>query len=193
MLLNDGQGMIIGGLINESDDVKQEKVPYFGNVKGVGFLFRRSEVTKKRTEIIVALVPRIQPYNCEYHDFEQGELVKASVPLTARPAVPDRSAVGPRAAGRQARVVPTDPQDITAREITIPTSDRSTSFRRRRCRSRIFVTIRLRRTGRIRLVQCRRDMSSRTIYRSRRSMNCVARKSLAINRKATRCSERADS
>jgi hypothetical protein len=85
VLLKDGEGMIIGGLINEADDVKQEKVPYLGNVKGVGFLFRRSEVTKKRKEIIIALLPRIQPYNCEYHDFEQGELVKASVPLTYGP------------------------------------------------------------------------------------------------------------
>ena len=81
VMLRDNQGMVIGGLIKEEDHVAQNKVPYLGNVKGVGFLFRRSEVTKKRSEIIVALVPRIQPYNCQYHDFEQGELVKASVPL----------------------------------------------------------------------------------------------------------------
>jgi len=44
-------------------------------------LFRRSVVEKKRQELIVALVPRIQPYDRQWHDFEQGELVKASVPL----------------------------------------------------------------------------------------------------------------
>jgi hypothetical protein len=81
IMLNDNQGMIIGGLIKEDDSVTQQKVPYLGNVKGIGWLFRRSEVKKERAEIIVALVPRIQPYNCEYHDFEQGELVKAGVPL----------------------------------------------------------------------------------------------------------------
>jgi hypothetical protein len=85
VLLEDGQGMIIGGLIKEADTTKQSKVPYLGNVKTIGFLFRKSEVTKTRAEIIIALVPRIQPYDCQYHDFEQGELVKATVPLLHGP------------------------------------------------------------------------------------------------------------
>ena len=57
------------------------RIPYLGNVRGVGFLFRKSEVEKERHEIIVALVPRIQPYCQVYHNFEEGEMVKASVPL----------------------------------------------------------------------------------------------------------------
>jgi type II secretory pathway component GspD/PulD (secretin) len=81
VMLEDGQGMIIGGLIKELDSTTQSKVPYLGDVKGVGWLFRKSEVTKTRVEIIVALVPRIQPYSREYQEFEQGELVKAEVPL----------------------------------------------------------------------------------------------------------------
>ena len=85
VMLHDNEGMVIGGLIQEKDSTEQSKVPYLGNVKGVGFLFRRSVVTKERTEIIVALVPRIQPYCQQYHDFEEGELVKASVPLMHGP------------------------------------------------------------------------------------------------------------
>jgi type II secretory pathway component GspD/PulD (secretin) len=81
IMLNDNQGMIIGGLIKESDSTDQSKIPYLGNVRGIGFLFRRSTVTKSRQEIIVALVPRIQPYDKQYHDFEEGEWVKTSVPL----------------------------------------------------------------------------------------------------------------
>jgi hypothetical protein len=42
-------------------------------------------VTKERLEIIVALVPRIQPYDGQYQAFEQGEIVKASVPLLHGP------------------------------------------------------------------------------------------------------------
>jgi type IV pilus assembly protein PilQ len=85
VMLADGQGMIIGGLIDEEDSVKQQKIPYLGNVRGVGWLFRRSEVTKNRKEIIIALVPRVQPFDCKYQAFEQGELVKASVPLMHGP------------------------------------------------------------------------------------------------------------
>lgn len=85
VMLNDGQGMVIGGLIKETDSVKQNKVPYIGDVKGLGWFFRRTEVTKKREEIIVALVPHIQPYEPEWQEYEQGELVKAGVPLTKGP------------------------------------------------------------------------------------------------------------
>ena len=48
-------------------------------------MFRHTEATKERDEIIVALVPRIQPYDAKYQAFEQGELVKASVPLMHGP------------------------------------------------------------------------------------------------------------
>jgi hypothetical protein len=85
IMLSDGQGMIIGGLIKETDSVTQSKIPYLGDVKGLGWFFRRSEVTKERVEIIVALVPRIQPYSQEWQAFEQGELVKVGVPLMHGP------------------------------------------------------------------------------------------------------------
>ncbi len=85
VMLTDGQGMIIGGLIKENDSTTQSKIPWLGNVRGVGWLFRQSDVKKERNEIIVALVPRVQPYDCKYQAFEQGELVKASVPLLHGP------------------------------------------------------------------------------------------------------------
>jgi len=77
--------MIIGGLIKETDSVTQSKIPWLGDVKGLGWFFRNSEVTKDRVEIIVALVPRIQPYNPEWQAYEQGELVRAGVPLLHGP------------------------------------------------------------------------------------------------------------
>jgi type IV pilus assembly protein PilQ len=85
VMLNDGQGMVIGGLIKENDTTNQSKVPWLGNVRGIGWLFRRTEVVKERVEIIVALVPRVQPYDAKYQAYEQGELVNASVPLMHGP------------------------------------------------------------------------------------------------------------
>jgi hypothetical protein len=73
--------MIIGGLIDERDVTSQTKVPYLGEVKGIGWLFRKSTVTKERTEILFALVPRIQPYDAQWQAYEQGELVRVGVPL----------------------------------------------------------------------------------------------------------------
>jgi hypothetical protein len=79
IMLEDGQGMIIGGLIQESDSTVQSKVPYLGEVKGIG------EITKERAEIIIALVPRIQPYDAEWQAYEEGEWARAATPLFEGP------------------------------------------------------------------------------------------------------------
>ena len=44
VMLNDGEGMIIGGLIDEKDTPRRSKVPYLGDLWRVGFLFRKSDV-----------------------------------------------------------------------------------------------------------------------------------------------------
>ncbi len=85
VMLNNGQGMVIGGLIDEQDSTLQSKIPYLGDLWRVGFFFRKSDVTKERKEVIIALVPRIQPYDAEYRDYEQGELIKAQTPLYQGP------------------------------------------------------------------------------------------------------------
>jgi hypothetical protein len=81
VMLCNGQGMVIGGLIKENDSVVQTKIPYLGNVKGIGWFFRKSTVTRERAEIIIAVLPRVQPYEPEWQAYEQGNLVKAGVPL----------------------------------------------------------------------------------------------------------------
>jgi len=85
VMLDDGQGMILGGLIKEIDDVQQSKVPVIGDAWLVGKLFQKSEVTKERVEIIIAIVPRIQPYDPEWQAFEQGDITKAGVQLFKGP------------------------------------------------------------------------------------------------------------
>jgi hypothetical protein len=84
-MLDDGQGMVLGGLIKEVDSVLQSKVPVIGDVWGIGKFFEKSEVTKERVEIIIAIVPRIQPYDPEWYAYEQGELAKAGVQLFKGP------------------------------------------------------------------------------------------------------------
>lgn len=84
-ILDDGQGMILGGLIKEIDDVQQSKVPVIGDAWLVGKFFQKSEVTKERVEIIIAIVPRVQPYDPQWQNFEQGEYTKAGVQLFKGP------------------------------------------------------------------------------------------------------------
>ncbi|PAY19029.1 hypothetical protein CKO51_12820 [Rhodopirellula sp. SM50] len=59
VMLDNHQGMIVGGLIQEEDRVVIKKLPWLGDVKHVGKFFQRRETSRARTEIIVALIPHI--------------------------------------------------------------------------------------------------------------------------------------
>lgn len=59
VILEDGLGMVIGGLIQEKDIEVQSKLPYLGDLHYVGRLFQRRTVVKERSEIVITLVPRI--------------------------------------------------------------------------------------------------------------------------------------
>ncbi len=81
IMLNDGEGMIIGGLIKESDSDIQSKIPIVGDLWLVGKFFQRQTVTRERNEIIIALVPRIVPYDPEYYELEDQRVMQATSPL----------------------------------------------------------------------------------------------------------------
>jgi general secretion pathway protein D len=59
ILAEDRQIIVLGGLIQ--DDVTQsiKKVPFFGNIPGLGFLFRSSSNTRTKTNLLVFLRPTI--------------------------------------------------------------------------------------------------------------------------------------
>ena len=80
MLLPDGGGVVIGGLIKEEDFDQVSEVPYFCKIPILGRLFRRSEVTKKRTEIITALVAHIIPSVDQMRQHELNEVRRALPP-----------------------------------------------------------------------------------------------------------------
>lgn len=88
VLMSDGQGMVIGGLIQEKDDNTQMKIPWLGDIWLVGGLFQRHERVKSRSEIIITLLPRVFPYPPEYEMTEQTETTRAATPLFQGPLCP---------------------------------------------------------------------------------------------------------
>lgn len=62
VILPDGKGMIIGGLIKEEDNHKKSWVPWLGEKPFIGKLFSRSNDEKQRVEVIIAITPHIVPY-----------------------------------------------------------------------------------------------------------------------------------
>ena len=62
VLLPNGRGMIIGGLIKEDDDHSSSWAPWIGEQPFIGKLFSRSNDNVQRVEVIIALTPHIVPY-----------------------------------------------------------------------------------------------------------------------------------
>jgi|GEM_PF-5471840 len=93
VMLNNGQAIVIGGLIKEEKGDGQAKVPFFGDIPLLGRLFQSRSLVKERSEIIVTLLPRIAtPGECECVDYDS-QVVQASTPIMDRSLNPvDRSA-----------------------------------------------------------------------------------------------------
>lgn len=85
LMLKDGQAMIIGGLIQEEDIETQSKVPYLGDMWKIGRLFQQRNVVRKRSEIIITLVPHILPLQGEIACKEQTDVSRATTPLLQGP------------------------------------------------------------------------------------------------------------
>jgi type II secretory pathway component GspD/PulD (secretin) len=83
--LASGQGLVIGGLIQEVDTDLQSKIPLFGDLHVVGKLFQRREATKLRREIVIALIPRVIPYDPCYQEQANAAYMSATSPLFCGP------------------------------------------------------------------------------------------------------------
>ena len=81
VLLDSGRGIVIGGLIQEVDDDRQTKIPLIGDLWAIGRLFQRRGRTKDRTEIIIALVPKIVPVGKHANKFNRTQYEQASTRL----------------------------------------------------------------------------------------------------------------
>lgn len=85
VLLWDGQAIVIGGLIQEKDLDIQSKIPWLGDLYLVGKLFQRRQRDKARSEIIVALTPRIVPCCGPMTPADEMELMRARTPILYGP------------------------------------------------------------------------------------------------------------
>ena len=77
--------MVIGGLNQERDSNIQSKVPWLGDLSYAGALFQGRQVVKSRSEIIVTLVPHVQPYTPQLDCRERHEVMQTQERLTYGP------------------------------------------------------------------------------------------------------------
>jgi general secretion pathway protein D len=51
--------VIIGGLIQDRDQVTETKIPLLGDIPGLGWLFKTKNTTREKTNLLIMLTPRI--------------------------------------------------------------------------------------------------------------------------------------
>lgn len=59
VIVKNGQTVILGGLMQESDVVSTQKVPLLGSIPIIGELFKYTQSSKQKTELLVMLTPEI--------------------------------------------------------------------------------------------------------------------------------------
>jgi type II secretory pathway component GspD/PulD (secretin) len=82
VLLSSGQGVVIGGLIQETDNNITTKLPLLGEIPYLGILFQKREITRSRDEIIVTLQPHVLPYEPDLQSRLNRDFFRTTQPLT---------------------------------------------------------------------------------------------------------------
>jgi type II secretion system protein D len=74
----DGQTIVLGGLITESDRTINRRVPYLADIPILGHLFRYDMDAKLRTELLIVLTPRVVRNEDDMEKIKQEEAARMS-------------------------------------------------------------------------------------------------------------------
>ncbi|MGH8245974.1 MAG: type IV pilus secretin PilQ, partial [Gammaproteobacteria bacterium] len=59
VLVDDGETVVLGGIFNQSDRYSLDRVPFFGDLPYLGFLFKKNRTERRRTELLIFVTPKI--------------------------------------------------------------------------------------------------------------------------------------
>jgi type IV pilus assembly protein PilQ len=59
VLVDNGETVVLGGVFERTTTENQEKVPFFGDIPYVGFLFKRKEFIDSNRELLIFVTPKI--------------------------------------------------------------------------------------------------------------------------------------
>ena len=59
VLVSDGQTVVLGGIYETEQRETVSKVPWLGDIPGLGVLFRSTATTQKKAELLIFVTPRI--------------------------------------------------------------------------------------------------------------------------------------
>jgi general secretion pathway protein D len=76
IVVKDKETVVIGGLIQDSDDVSVQKVPFLGDIPGLGWLFKTTTKSRKKTNLMILLTPHIVKDASDLAAVSDGQRVK---------------------------------------------------------------------------------------------------------------------
>lgn len=98
VISGDGETVAIGGLISRRNNKQENKIPWVGDLPGVGVLFRYRNQQKSKTELLIILTPhivrsraeadRILALEASRMDWILGDVMKAHGPSGMEPIFP---------------------------------------------------------------------------------------------------------
>lgn len=59
VLVNNGETIVLGGILQEVTQDEVDKIPFFGDLPGIGKLFRRSVIKDEKSELLIFVTPKI--------------------------------------------------------------------------------------------------------------------------------------
>lgn len=59
IVIKDKETVVIGGLIQDTEDETISKVPFLGDIPGLGWLFKTKTKTRKKTNLMILITPQI--------------------------------------------------------------------------------------------------------------------------------------
>jgi len=59
MRVKDGETMVLGGLLRETENVTKAKIPLLGDIPLLGQMFRNETRSKSKNEVVIMITPRI--------------------------------------------------------------------------------------------------------------------------------------
>jgi len=65
VLVEDGETVVLGGVYENQNSSGKNKIPFFADLPGIGFLFTNSTINKVNTELLIFITPKIIKNNIE--------------------------------------------------------------------------------------------------------------------------------
>ena len=65
VLVNNGETVVLGGVYSQSSSTSSDRIPFFGDLPYVGFLFKRTGEVRNKSELLIFVTPKILKENMQ--------------------------------------------------------------------------------------------------------------------------------